>query len=97
MGNNILRFKKATEEAEVMEAEYAKALAEQDWMTLNYLYTTTFHLCSLPTRGMIINPQYLQLITLDEEDLEYFKKKYFPKLDIEMENKVAEIKAQYGK
>lgn len=37
------------------------------------------------------------LITLDEEDVDYFKKKYFPKLQSEMEAKISNIKKQYNK
>ena len=38
-----------------------------------------------------------KLIELDDEDIEYFAKKYIPKLEEEMNTKIAKIKADYGK
>ena len=38
-----------------------------------------------------------EVLELDSEDLEYFKKKYLPKLDEEYENNLKELNGKYGK
>jgi hypothetical protein len=51
-------------------------------------------LTSLTGGGSIMyNPQ--TLFELDQEDVEYFKNKYLPKLNEEMEERIAKIKEEY--
>lgn len=42
-------------------------------------------------------PRDEALITLDEEDIEYFKNKYSKQLDLELEDKINKLKQEYGK
>ena len=39
----------------------------------------------------------LQLITLDDEDINYFKNKYLPKLEDEYQTNLAELNKKYNK
>ena len=97
MENDILRFK--TELIKTKEnEEYNSKLKPVD-LWLGSKDTYTFHLCSewhYPI-GYVIGGRYTHLIKLDEEDLKYFFNKYITRLDVEMEDKINEIKKKYGK
>ena len=95
MNNDILRFKKQLVDTRTNE-EYNSNLKTVDYFAQKETYS--FHLCSewhYP-RGYRMGNRYEHLINLDEEDILYFMNKYLPKLDIEMEDKIAKIKEDYG-
>jgi hypothetical protein len=95
MKNDILEFKKQLVTTKTNQ-EYNSTLKHTDYLMQKETYT--FHVCSewhYPN-GYIMGGSYRHLINLDEEDILYFMNKYLPKLDIEMEDKIAKIKEDYG-
>ena len=91
MENNLLKFK---EHVDIKEGKDK---------VLSNIFNVSFYLCGdtyNKNEIRIRNPfknELLTLIKLDDEDIEYFKNKYFPKLDSEMEEKINKIKQEYGK
>lgn len=65
--------------------------------TLSPYPINTFYLASYFSgqKFSIGQNSYQPLIKLDEEDIDYFKNKYFKKLDEEMEKEVNKVKQQY--
>lgn len=51
---------------------------------------------AIPAVNYLSNP-CRTLITLDEEDLNYFKNKYLPKMEDEYQANLAELNSKYGK
>lgn len=95
MDNNILRFIKEYKEDEA-NRELNKKLDYRS--SIHGMPTYTFHLCSQwQSPGIISMYNYpSKLIQLDKEDLDYFIKKYWPQATKEMNDKINEIKKQYG-
>ena len=96
MGNNIKNFKQELEDSKINK-EYNSTL--KGFFYFKQKPTYTFHLCSdCHYLGVDrLGDKYECLIDLDDEDIKYFKNKYFPKLDSEMEEKINKIKQEYGK
>ena len=90
MENNLLKFK---EHLDIKEGK-DKILSD--------IFNTSFYLCAdVYKKGEIYirNPfknESVTLIKLDNEDIEYFKNKYLPKLQEEMQEKINKIKKEYG-
>ena len=60
--------------------------------------TYTFYLaCELNNATYYYGQWIDPLITLDEEDLKYFKKKYLPKIEDEYQKQLKELKDKYGR
>jgi len=57
-----------------------------------YRYTdrSTYRVANIGADG------YVKLIELDEEDIAYFKNKYIPKLQNELNDKIDKLKSQYS-
>lgn len=101
MYNNILEFIKEIE-ANKINIPFNKTLLEQSSCLhlINSRETYNFALCSYYIPGgmqLSANNYYTPLITLDEEDLEYFKKKYLLKLEIEYQRELKELNKKYNK
>jgi len=97
--NNILDFKKRlliNEEIECKNNTSIK-LGPLKSTRLQENISYTFHLCSKFHSEYIFGESFRDLITLDKEDIEYFKRKYLPKLEEELNNKLENIKKEYGK
>ena len=86
MANNLLKFKKELE----ANIKHRNAPGETE--------SFSFHMCSewhYPMSYMT-GSQYSNIIDLDEEDINYFKNKYLPKISSEMEDKIRKIKDEYN-
>ena len=59
----------------------------------------TFYLSCDCRSGMFYNASGInkKLIELDQDDLDYFKNKYFPKLEDEYQTNLAELNKKYNK
>ena len=74
-----------------------KAYKFNSWLNRQGKAKVTFY-SNLPSAPSYYagNEEHIN-IDLDDEDIEYFKNKYFPQLDNEMEEKINKIKQEYGK
>ena len=81
MSNKLLEFK-------------TKVLAKESGEEV-----VTFHLSCDYRSGMFYHPSGINknLLELDQEDLEYFKKKYLPKLEEEYQTNLTELNNKYNK
>lgn len=103
MENKILKFSEYLKIDEEGRKYNEDLLKEKDGYKLNNGYgkdTYTFTLSA--TRNLnssiLIYPRHNeQLIFLDAEDLEYFKKKYLPKIEEEYQTEINKIKTKYNK
>lgn len=69
--------------------------------SLSWMNKANTHSFSLAYRTayntLVSNNHPRTLITLDEEDIDYFKRKYLSKLNKEMQSKIDAIKLEYKK
>jgi hypothetical protein len=93
MENDIIRFKKLVKE----DKENRKINKERIVNGFHFMQEPTYNFCLAyqPNWPIVMLNGPMKLITLDQEDIEYFKNKYFPKLEKEMNNKIEEIKKEY--
>ena len=96
MANDLLRFGKYVKDTEINK-EYNSKLGSHDIFSRKEEYK--FHLCAtwIYPFGITLGRSYEWLVDLDEEDINYFKNKYLPKLNSEMEYKINKIKDEYSK
>ena len=65
--------------------EFSKKLNDEDCIiTLGYRSKSYFDMNTY------------SILTLDDEDIQYFKSKYFPKLEEELLQKIENLKGQYS-
>lgn len=95
--SNLLEFKNKIEEKVKSDKILKGESKKTDNHILNFVGDISFHLCYHEYLPLQISGRHLiSVINLDEEDLEYFKNKYFKKLDEELNNKISDLKKQYG-
>ena len=96
MTSDLLRFSKYIKDTEINK-EYNSKLGSHDIFSRKEEYR--FHLCAtlIYPFGISLSGSYHWLIDLDEEDINYFKNKYLPKLNSEMDDKINRIKDEYSK
>ena len=96
MASDLLRFSKYIRDTEINK-EYNSRLGSHDIFSRKEEYK--FHLCAtwIYPFGITLGRSYHWLIDLDEEDVNYFKNKYLPKLNGEMDDKIRRIKDEYSK
>ena len=96
MASDLLRFSKYVKDTEINK-EYNSKLGSHDIFSRKEEYK--FHLCAtwIYPFGITLGGSYHWLIDLDEEDINYFKNKYLPKLNGEMDDKINRIKDEYSK
>ena len=96
MASDLLRFSKYVRDTEINK-EYNSRLGSHDIFSRKEEYK--FHLCAtwIYPCGITLSGSYHWLIDLDEEDVNYFKNKYLPKLNGEMDDKIRRIKDEYSK
>jgi hypothetical protein len=97
--SDILKFKKlvlANKKADKIKEKANKE--KEDLSSLSKIILrrgySLFSICFLQ-RDENEKAYHEPLFFLDKEDIEYLSNKYFPKLEKEMEAKIAEIKNQY--
>ena len=85
MANNLLKFKKELE----ANIKHDKTGESESF---------SFHMCSEWHHPMsyAIGNRCTKIIDMDEEDINYFKNKYLPKLSSEMEDRISKIKDEYN-
>lgn len=102
MENKILKFSEYLQidkegrehNKKIIESKDAFKMAYEDKTT----YTFTLSAIQNNNSGFrLVGYHNEQLIYLDEEDLEYFKKKYLPKLEDEYQEELAKLKTKYSK
>ena len=96
MASDLLRFSKYVKDTEINK-EYNSKLGSHDIFSRKEEYK--FHLCAtwIYPFGITLGGYTERLIDLDEEDINYFKNKYLPKLNCEMDDKINRIKDEYSK
>ena len=96
MASDLLRFSKYIRDTEINK-EYNSRLGSHDIFSRKEEYK--FNLCATWRYpfGITLGRSYHWLIDLDEEDVNYFKNKYLPKLNGEMDDKIRRIKDEYSK
>ena len=82
MDNKLLEFSEKLNAKKVND----KKIKEEITFYLGYRSNMVF-----------VNNPYITLIKLDQEDLEYFKKKYLPKIEDEYQANLAELNKKYNK
>lgn len=90
---DILKFAKQVKETAENE-EYNKSIKTRNAYQEKEIYK--FHLCSTKITPYAISTYIEKLIDLDDADMDYFKKKYFPELVVEMEDKINRLKDEYN-
>jgi hypothetical protein len=100
MENKINEFKKLLLEDKEGKDFNKKFLESKDCISLTFggKETHNFYLAYRTNyTSLMLHNHTRELIKLDEEDLEYFKNKYFNKLEEEMNEKINKIKVEYGR
>lgn len=94
--SNLLEFKKKVKE-KIKNDEILKNVLDKTslWISSS-IERTEFKLYCTTYTPFQFDRNNTPVIDLDEEDLEYFKNKYFKKLDEELNNKISDLKKQYG-
>lgn len=103
MTNNLLEFsKKLTEKQkndkytkDVLESKGDPYLYSDSKTTINFCLAYKEVYSGLGLIGNYNGPRVL--ITLYEEDLNYFKNKYLPKMEDEYQDNLRELQSKYGK
>lgn len=99
MASNIKKFldinKKRIENKKYNDI--LKNLNPLEWEKLKetYYFQLTYDINEPMT--ITLNKQFIPVINLDEEDIEYFVNKYSKLLDKELEDKINKLKIEYGK
>ena len=106
MSNNLLEFsQKLSQKVSYDRSMEEKRLAGHGIYEAIPTYLDTYaeivkfylaYQSATPGVNYLSNPQRT-LITLDEEDLNYFKNKYLPKMEDEYQSNLAELSSKYGK
>ncbi len=94
---SILKFKKILEEDKTNK-ELNSKLDSFEKITIG-MTEYSFHLCYYPHNLSLFNNirnPLTSLIKLDEEDIEYFKNKYFKKLEQEKLKEIQKIEKEYN-
>lgn len=102
MNNKYLEFSEQLRTTKENEVKNKERLENGDWraITTGLYETYKFSLCSLWNSGgnyISFTNRFSPLIELDEEDMEYFKNKYLPKIEDQYQNELREIKKKYNK
>lgn len=63
---------------------------------VNHSGQVSFYLGAIWKDDILLSSSISYIIKLDEEDLEYFKKKYLPMLKDELNDKINKLKKDYG-
>lgn len=101
MENKLLEFKQLLDKKEVEDVKIKEL--KEDKNPMKYFYSCSenigFYLSYVRTMTgtFNFNIPVIRLLELDSEDLEYFKKKYLPKLDEEYEKNLKELNSKYNK
>lgn len=95
---SILEFKEKCDENNKNIPLNNKLKEDKNWIDLLTPHIShNFYLCSVTNYGTIsIKISYNRLIKLDKEDIDYFKNKYFPKLNDEKNVEIEKIKSKYN-
>lgn len=99
METKINEFKKLVDEDKVNREFNKKLIESKDYITSIFggKDTHNFYLAYRTNHTALVLHDYArELIKLDEEDIEYFKNKYFNRLEEEMNEKINNIKNEYG-
>jgi hypothetical protein len=99
MANDLLRFSELLKEDEV-NRKFNDSIDPKDILDLHRAMPTHNFMLAYNTSypGTITWGNYpSKLISLDEEDIEYFKNKYLPKLNDEFQEELAKLKKRYNK
>lgn len=99
MKDNIRKFfslLKETKNNEIINEKLCKENKTIPCSFLSLLDTHNFYLAvETNYHTLVFNNYPSTLIKLDEKDIEYFVKKYYPQLEEEMKNNIENIKNQY--
>lgn len=106
MENKLLEFKNLVDDKKSNDADVAKILKtcrnnkqSNPFPFIDRLFSIKFWMTytKVPAGGCNLTPTPTRIFELDSEDLEYFKKKYLPKLDEEYEKNLKELNSKYNK
>ena len=99
MENRILEFKKALNRQKECQEEYKEYQESKDPKCYTLFLGThiRFNLNYEEYGPGLMQSYSRQLFTLDEEDINYLKNKYLPKLQEELEISINKLKEEYGK
>lgn len=97
MENRIGEFNKLFNESVENKEINSRIRASSHLSTYDFKKTHSFYLSYKTNYAAFVYPNTVwPLIELDDEDLEYFRNKYLPKMKEEMNKKIEEIKKEYG-
>ena len=100
MKNDYRKFSEYLEKTRVAKANNEIKLASKDttmWMYLDDYYRFSLSAEAIYPASIMISRYNEPLIFLDEEDIEYFKSKYLPKIEEQYRAEMAELRNKYNK